>query len=94
MRDDTSEVIVGIELGVVKARDFKRLSAESERWSAELVMNLCETLWEPTPGKPGNSVPVRIRLPEEGENRENPEPEPVNLGGKRTQSEEKGTNPA
>ena len=65
IRDETSEIIVGTEIGTVKARDFKRLADQQERWNAEAVMQMKGTPWEPVPGTTSDSIPVHVRLPEE-----------------------------
>ena len=75
IRDETNEIIIGTELGVVKARDFKRMASSEERWNCDFVHSMRGTPWEPTPGKTDDAIPVRVRLPEEGR-----PPEPVNLG--------------
>ena len=66
IRDDTAEVIVGTEYGVIKARDSKRLASAEERWNLQHVRSIAGTPWEPIPGKSADAIPVRIRLAEEG----------------------------
>ena len=43
VRDESGEIIIGTPEGVVKARDFKRLPAESDRWSAQSVQSVVGT---------------------------------------------------
>ena len=38
--EDSGEIIVGTELGVVKAHQFKRLSSVSERWCLDRVLTM------------------------------------------------------
>ena len=66
VRDETSEVIIGTNDGIVKARDFKCLGSVPDRWSADNVRAIAGTPWEPVPGKPDDAILVRIRMPEEG----------------------------
>ena len=66
VRDETSEVIIGTSNGVIKARDFKRLGSNSDRWSVDNLRGIAGTPWEPVPGKSDDTIPVRIRMPEEG----------------------------
>ena len=77
IRDESGEIIIGTPDGVVKARDFKRLAHAEERSSASAICGMKGTPWEPIPGKVDDSIPVRVRLPEEGQP---PGPDPVNLG--------------
>ena len=53
-------------MGIVKARDFRRLGAAEDRWSAASIKAVSGTPWEPTPGKLDDAIPVRVRLAEEG----------------------------
>ena len=74
VKDDTGEVIIGTTLGTVKARDFKRLGSNEDRWNKEVVTSVQGTPWEPTPGKADDAIPVRVRLAEEGREQEPPKP--------------------
>ena len=40
VRDESGEIIVGTPVGVVKARDFKRLPSVEERWKSECVLGV------------------------------------------------------
>ena len=66
VRDESGEVIIGTPDGVVKARDFKRLDLSEERWSASAIRSMRGVPWELVPGRSDDSIPVRVRLPEEG----------------------------
>ena len=76
IRDETGEVIIGTNEGVVKARDMKIMPTQEERWHAEAILVFQGTPWEPIPGKK-YAIPVRVQLPEEGSDEK---PKPVNLG--------------
>ena len=67
IRDETGEVIIGTSEGVVKARDFKRMGSPEERWNIESILGFVGTPWEPVPGQVADSIPVRVRVSEEGE---------------------------
>ena len=74
VRDESSDIIVGTDLGTVKARDFKRLADPLERWNKEAIMQMKGTPWEPIPGTRDDSIPVHVRLPEEEGNLQPREP--------------------
>ena len=59
VRDKFSKIIVGVDMGTVKAKDFKRLANPLEPWRKEAIMQMKATPWEPIPGL------VHDRLPEE-----------------------------
>ena len=65
IRDETSEVIIGTDMGTVKARDFKRIADPRERWNSEAILRMKGTPWEPVPGALDDAIPVHVRLPEE-----------------------------
>merc|ERR1712074_524106 len=48
-------------------RDFKRLGASEDRWNSESIRKFVGTPWEPVPGRAEDSIPVRVRVSEEGE---------------------------
>merc|ERR1712074_105465 len=48
-------------------RDFKRLGASEDRWNSESISKFSGTPWEPVPGRTEDSIPVRVRVSEEGE---------------------------
>ena len=66
IKDESGECIIGTSEGTVKARDFKRLADSSKRWNSELVSSLRGPPWQPTPGRSDETIPVRVRLAEEG----------------------------
>ena len=66
VKDDTGECIIATSEGTVKARDFKRFAESAKRWDSTLVKSLQGTPWQPTPGRNEESIPVKVRLAEEG----------------------------
>ena len=72
VKDDTGECIRGTSEGTVKARDFKRLADEAQRWSADRIKSLQGTPWQPIPGRNDEAIPVRVHLAEEGSVLPNP----------------------
>ena len=48
--DVTSEIIVGTELGIVKARDMKRYADSADSWNADFIFGIRGTPWQPIPG--------------------------------------------
>ena len=77
--DSTGEVLVGTEIGVVRARDIKRYADAKDRWDNDQVAKVKGTPWQPVPGKDGDRVPIRVRLAED------PEPPRPPEEGKRTE---------
>ena len=78
VRDETGEITIGIEQGVIKARDFKRKASIEERWSRDKVLGIRGVPWEPVPGKGESELSVQVHLPTERE-----EPKPVEEGTER-----------
>ena len=74
--DRTNEVIVGTSEGVIKVRDVRRHAADKDRWDLIRFNAFQGVPWEPIPGRNVDTIPVRVRLAEEGE----AAPEPANLG--------------
>ena len=58
---NSSEVIVGTTLGVVRAWSIKRMP-EKEQWDGKLLQLLAGTPQRPNPNKPGDHVPVHVSL--------------------------------
>ena len=61
VRPQTSEVIVGTDNGVFKARSVRRLP-DSEKWCAETLKNITGTPWKPSDYD--DSDKIRVRMPE------------------------------
>ena len=73
VKDETNEIIVGTDRGVVKARDFKRKAVGQGRWSKERVLAVLGVPWEPTPGRMGDiEVRPRVRVQEDDESPQAP----------------------
>ena len=62
--EDSGEIIVGTELGVMKAYQFKRLSSKAERWNADKVMAVQGYPWQPVPMRKGTAIPSKLILDE------------------------------
>ena len=63
-RNESSEIIVGTNMGVVKARAFRRKGSEDERWNREEIERMKGTPWEPIPGRRGISLKTAVHLPQ------------------------------
>ena len=61
IRPQTSEVSVGTDKGVFKARSIRRMSDDS-KWSAEAISNIKGTPWKPCDFD--DSDKIRVRMPE------------------------------
>ncbi len=48
--DDSNEVLIGADEGVVKTKGFKRMSEYARRWSKKTTLRIKWVQWEPTPG--------------------------------------------
>ena len=59
----SNEILIGTPEGVVKAYGIRRM-AEDERWDGEMVEKLQGTPQKPNPNKPGDHIPIRIRMEE------------------------------
>ena len=48
--EETGEYLIGTSQGIVKARTFRRMSADNDRWNLEALQSMKGTPWEPCPG--------------------------------------------
>ena len=64
IRDESGEILIGTDDGVVKARTFKR-RPEQERWTNEKLERMKGVPWEPVPGQKNREIPVKVIFPEE-----------------------------
>ncbi len=63
IREESGEIIVGTEKGVIKARAFRRKGSEAERWSRDNVKSVGGIPWEPIPGREGIEIKSSVNLP-------------------------------
>jgi hypothetical protein len=63
VREESGEIIIGTEKGVIKARAFRRKGSEKERWSQEHVKSIGGVPWEPIPGREGIEIKSSVNLP-------------------------------
>ena len=59
--NSSSETLVGISRGVVKAYSIKRFGM-TEKWDVNAILDMKGTPQQPDPTKPGLHIPVRIRM--------------------------------
>ena len=64
IREESGEVFIGTEDGVVKCRSIRR-KAGPERWNPELFSKVKGTPWEPLPGRASIEVPISVQVPHE-----------------------------
>ena len=64
IRNETGELLIGNEEGVVSARDFQRIADPSRRWSAESLKALKGLPWQPNPRVTDGEVHPSLRIPE------------------------------
>ena len=65
--NETGELLIGNEEGVVKARDFKRMAEEKVRWNATSLKGMRGSPWKPNPEVEDHEVHVQVRIPREEE---------------------------
>ena len=63
VRNETGELIIGTNQGIVKARDFKRIADSSQRWNAESLKNIKGSPWKPNPEVNDSEIHVKVRMP-------------------------------
>ena len=63
VKEESGEVIIGVEKGVVNARTFRRFGSEEERWRKEKVLGMKGTPWEPMPGRGNIEVTTTVNTP-------------------------------
>ena len=63
IRHESGEIIVGNSEGVVKARDFRRMGSNDERWSFEKINMIRGTPWKPNPEVEDANIYCNVKLP-------------------------------
>ena len=63
VRDESGEIIIGTNKGVIKARTFKRYGRDEDRWCWEKFDAFRGVPWEPVPGRGGIEVHTRVTMP-------------------------------
>ena len=59
----SNEILIGTTEGVVKAYGVRRMP-EEDRWDGEMIKKPQGTPQQPNPSKPGDHIPIRIRIEE------------------------------
>ena len=78
VREESGEIYMGTDKGVIKVRSIKRKGSKEERWNMVQLDEMVGTPWEPEPGRPDTEVQAQIRA--RGEEEEGGrEEEPANL---------------
>ena len=72
-RDESNEILIGTEEGVIKVRTVRRKGTNEERWNAVQVDRMCGTPWQPQPGIDSIEVKSKIIMRREEENNAAPE---------------------
>jgi len=73
VRDESNEIFIGTEEGVIKVRTVRRKGTHEERWNTVQIDRMKGTPWEPQPGRNSIEVGSKIIVHERGDNREVPE---------------------
>jgi hypothetical protein len=53
LRDESGESIIGTKEGVIKGKDFRRMTEGKDRWNKDTFNSFNGVPWEPIPGQPG-----------------------------------------
>ena len=65
VNENSHELIIGTERGVIKATEFRHKGSEEERWNFEEVNKVQGLPWQPDPNTAGMEVKPRVLLPME-----------------------------
>ena len=60
VRDETGDIVIGIDERMIKARNFKRLESNEKRWATEAIGKINGATWVPFPGKGEIEIPCNI----------------------------------
>ena len=64
--DQSGELIVAMDDGVIKVRDIVRMTDPNERWNIETFNKLVTNpMWQPNPGVQDHEVHINVRVPRE-----------------------------
>ena len=62
IKEESGEVIIGTEEGVIKTRSFKRRGSDEERWSYEGLEKMKGSPWEPIPGREDTELKTPVHI--------------------------------
>jgi hypothetical protein len=62
IKEESGEVIIGTEDGVIKTRSFKRRGSEGERWSSDDLAKVKGSPWEPIPGRDDIELKTSVHI--------------------------------
>ena len=60
IRDESGEVIIGTDKGVLKARALRRKIIDNERWNFDTFSSTKGTPWEPIPGQGEREIKANV----------------------------------
>ena len=63
-RDESDEILIGTNEGVVKARSVRRKAQFEDRWNADQFNNMKGTPWQPIPGVNSTEIKSKVSLEE------------------------------
>ena len=63
VRNESGEIIVGNEEGIVKARDYRKIADPVNRWSAKSIKDMKGSPWAPNPGTEDPDLHAHVRVP-------------------------------
>ena len=67
VRNETGELIIGTNEGIIKAKDFKRLADPQQRWNAASLKQIRGSPWKPNPDVEDGEIHVKVKLPRDNE---------------------------
>ena len=59
VREESGEIIVGTNEGVIKVRTVRRKGSEEERWNIVQLNDMKGSPWEPQPGVDSSDIYIR-----------------------------------
>ena len=62
-RDESGEIFVGTDKGVIKARTVRRKGSVEQRWNGEILGQMVGTPWEPEPGRVVDYIRANVLMP-------------------------------
>ena len=65
IKNETGEIMIGNEEGVIRARDYRRMGDMSLRWNKDSVNNVIGLPWCPNPGTNDEEIHAHVRVPTE-----------------------------
>ena len=63
IKNESGEIVVGGEQGVVKARDYRQIADPTSRWNFAALAAMRGTPWQPNPDTNDEEIHANVRVP-------------------------------